>query len=104
MTGSPSTAGFAESIFAFRRHARDSQIIVLVPRLIRTLGATPVGDLWEDTRLDVPTGRTNGWTCLIHGETHLPTNGAFLLSAIFTALPVAVLVNRPSGDHAPARL
>ena len=81
----------AEQAFGFRRFTDTQELVVLVPRLTRTLGDVPVGAAWEDTRV---AGLEDGpaWRCLIHGQSQVAEAGTLSLQDLFSALPVAVLL------------
>ena len=81
-----------ESVFAFRRHAVDGELVVLVPRLTRRLGNTPIGEAWGDTRVVLPQRSATRWRTLIHGESRVATDGTLPLAEVFSILPVAALV------------
>jgi (1->4)-alpha-D-glucan 1-alpha-D-glucosylmutase len=61
------TGAHSDHIFAFARLWGSDIAIVIVPRLMFKFGTTPLGDIWEDTRLsfsglDMGTGFRNVFT------------------------------------------
>ena len=87
------TGRHADSAFAFRRYSANQDLIVVVPRLTRRLGATPIGETWGDTRIILPRGSSREWLGLVHGEQRLAADGTFHLADIFSALPLAALAS-----------
>jgi (1->4)-alpha-D-glucan 1-alpha-D-glucosylmutase len=89
----------AERVFAFRRGAGDRAALVVVPRLTVALGAdAPLGQRWGDTTLRlVHADAMHEWRCVLSGVTVHAVDGRLPLAAIFSILPVAVLVSQPTG-------
>jgi (1->4)-alpha-D-glucan 1-alpha-D-glucosylmutase len=50
----PATGIFKESCFAFVRKFENRTLIVIAPRLTAKIGFPPIGDVWQDTALDLP--------------------------------------------------
>ena len=97
------TGAHADHIVAFARAKDDAAIVVVVPRLVVSLGAgegrMPIGDVWTDSAVVCPpalTGRE--WTDLLTGGVLVPhvDSGQELFKArdVFAGLPVAALVAR----------
>lgn len=86
------TGMFAENVLAFRRRFAGSTVLVLVPRLTSSLGAPPVGLVWEDTALRLP--EAAGWRDVLTGA-EWRGGQTIRLSSIFGALPLAVLHAAP---------
>ena len=86
----------ADSVFAFRRCSGERELVVVVPRLTRGLGDTPVGEVWGDTHLVLPEWSARAWHGLIHEEEHAATSGTLRLADVFSVLQVAALVGNRS--------
>ena len=84
------TGGRAEHVFGFRRVTDAQELVVLVPRLTRTLGDVPLGAVWQGTDVTLVEDGPD-WQCLIHGTRRVATAGLLPLEHLFSALPVAVL-------------
>ncbi len=100
--------------FARRSSATDSDAtdaaIIVVPRLTHAFApdASPIGDVWCDTALDVPVDlASTNWRCAISGReitapprasTDPASQASIPISTILTAAPVAVLfaVRKPN--------
>ena len=82
----------ADRVFAFRRRSAEGEVVVAVARLTGPLESPPVGDVWRDTRIELPGGGKAGWRCVIHDTEVEPKNGVLELREAFRAVPVAVLV------------
>lgn len=80
----------ADRVFAFRREAAGSEAVVAVARLTSAVGEVSLGGAWSDTRIDVGGRGGRGWCCSIHGA-QVEAGDALAVSALFRALPVAVL-------------
>ena len=83
----------SESVLAFRRFTSDQELVVVVPRLTRRIGDTPVGVLWDDTHIVLPERSSSRWTGLIHDEHHVTMNGRLQLADVLPILPVAALAS-----------
>ena len=84
------SGGGAEHVFGFRRVTDAQELVVLVPRLTRTLGDLPLGAVWRGTHITLVEDGPDWW-CLIHGTRRVATAGLLPLEHLFSALPVAVL-------------
>ena len=94
----------AKHLFAFARRHEGKTLVVAVPRLSAQLlqGETrmPVGqDIWQDTRIDLPSGSNTGFRNLLTGEI-LPADehGVFFAKHLFQNFPVALLVSEESAS------
>ena len=83
----------SDAVFAFRRHAADRELVVLVPRLTRQLGEPPVGAAWGDTHVVLPKESAPAWSELIHGQAHMATEDTLRMAEVFSVLPVAALAS-----------
>jgi (1->4)-alpha-D-glucan 1-alpha-D-glucosylmutase len=80
---------FANHCIAFARTHQDQTLLIIVPRLGSRVGLPPVGDCWNDTRLDWQGPVT--FTDVFTGATHT-FSGSIPLSQALADLPVAALV------------
>jgi (1->4)-alpha-D-glucan 1-alpha-D-glucosylmutase len=91
-----SRGALGANLVAFVRTHQDARLAVAVPRLLASRldgEAWPLGQFWQDTRVDLPAGR---WTDALTGaEVEAGADGA-AAADLFATLPVAVL--RRSGD------
>ncbi len=81
----------AEHCLAFRREREGVSMVVVVPRLSRTLGVPPVGGCWRDTVLAAPPDSGLPWRNVLTGAEVEPA-AALPLNQVLADLPVAVLV------------
>jgi malto-oligosyltrehalose synthase len=97
------TGAHAGHIVAFARAKDDAAIVVVVPRLVVSLGAgegrMPVGDVWTDSAVVCqPALAGRAWTNLLTSDVLVPyvDSGQELLKArdVFAGLPVATLIAR----------
>lgn len=79
---------FGDRVVAFSRHAGPESVVVAVPRLSAHLGVPPLGLVWEDTELRLPTNGRRLRNVLTGAE--FPA-GAVALADLFSDLPLAVL-------------
>jgi (1->4)-alpha-D-glucan 1-alpha-D-glucosylmutase len=92
------TAGaHARGLAAYARRQGRQVSITVAPRLMAALGVVPgrlpCGELWGDTRVDVPF-LDDGDTLrdAITGRSHAVSNGGFAVRDLLTGAPVAVLI------------
>jgi (1->4)-alpha-D-glucan 1-alpha-D-glucosylmutase len=79
---------FADRLVAFRRRLGDAMLVVVVPRLTSSLGCPPLGLVWEDTFLPLP----SGGGCWREILTQREFSGANVeIAELFSELPLAVL-------------
>jgi (1->4)-alpha-D-glucan 1-alpha-D-glucosylmutase len=90
---------FAERVIAFERRDGSAAVLVIVTRHTETLGFPPLGGVWADTHIALPSA-TKRWrdvfTRLDHVGDTLPLREAF------AELPFAVLVEERDGSQAGA--
>lgn len=93
---------FADHVVAFARRHENRLAIVLVPRLTVSLagfgGRCPIGDLWEDTAVELPEfvrGRElhNRFTREPLVPTSTSTPSQILVADVFRRFPVAILAS-----------
>ena len=89
------TGHHADLVVAFARRGPDGAVVVVTPRLPGRLMAgkanPPVGDVWEDTAVEVPADLAGrAWTDALTGATHAPAV-TLPLAAVLQTLPVALL-------------
>jgi (1->4)-alpha-D-glucan 1-alpha-D-glucosylmutase len=93
----------ADRVIGFARHHRDTSMIVAVPRLMSQRlppgRELPTGDVWEGTRLAVPSSRSTAFRNLFTGAAVQPDAAGEYLSAadLFRTCPVALLIGEGSG-------
>jgi (1->4)-alpha-D-glucan 1-alpha-D-glucosylmutase len=85
------TAGdFQESCFAFLRHAGDSQLLVIVPRLSARIGFPATGDLWRKTIVKCESARE--FRDIFTGEMLRVESGSIKVADALRVLPFTVLI------------
>jgi (1->4)-alpha-D-glucan 1-alpha-D-glucosylmutase len=82
---------FREHVVAFARTVADKTIVVAVPRLTSRLGCPPLGLVWDNATLVMPTP-LRGWRDVVTGETYAAAEG-LALADVFHELPFTVLVS-----------
>jgi len=88
------TGRLAGHIVAFsRRHGR-GQLVVVAPRLIAEFGDFPVGDIWEDAALALPSGR---WTNVLTGQELSMTDAPAKVADLLREFPVGVFFRNEEG-------
>jgi len=100
------SGAFAEHVVAFARRGEQTEIVVVVPRLVTRLTGqdeAPVGELWGDTVLQLPAATSNArYTELFTGAELAPDNlngtTGIALKTILADFPVAVLVQSNHND------
>ena len=86
----------ARNVLAFARRSGAQHLLVVAGRLFASMGpevgSLPLGDRWEDTRLEFE-GPAPGTTVrnVLTGETGVAGDGLLSLSSLFRAFPGAVL-------------
>ena len=81
----------AESLVAFAREHENKWIVVLVPRLSSRVGFPPIGELWQDTAVELPTAAgEHGARNLFTGAELKIESGALKISEAMRELPFAV--------------
>jgi (1->4)-alpha-D-glucan 1-alpha-D-glucosylmutase len=91
----------AKHLFAFARRHEGKTLVVAVPRLSAQLlqgePRMPFGqDIWQDARIDLPTGCGTGFRNLLTGESVAAEHGSFFAKHLFQNFPVALLVSEES--------
>ena len=84
------TGSHAERVVAFARRLGDSWCLIAAPRItapLAPLESLPVGNVWEDTALDLPEGFPIAWRNVLTGEEPVSLD----LADIFRTIPLAVL-------------
>lgn len=82
---------FADHCFAFLRRTGDAFLLVVVPRLTQRVGFPPLGDLWQDTALELPAD----WSSkplqnIFTGSEVMTVDEALPLADLLRELPLAV--------------
>lgn len=84
----------ARHVVAFTRRHRSSSLVVVVPRLSRTVAGParlPVGRAtWGQTTLQLPESSSGDWIAL-DGHAHSTSTGRIPLATLLDRLPVAIL-------------
>ena len=80
---------FADRLIAFARRHEHQTVVVVVPRLTATLGSPPLGLVWEDTAVRLPTGPAN-WRDVLTGAER-PGGEPVPIAELFGELPLGVL-------------
>jgi len=91
------TGSLAEHVWAFTRSHGSHRFIVIGARRCANLTGPehwPIGDVWGDTMLSVPSDSINALRCAIHDSTMATDGGAIALRDVFQTLPLAVLVTQ----------
>jgi (1->4)-alpha-D-glucan 1-alpha-D-glucosylmutase len=85
-----SAAGrYSERLAIFSRRHNDAQVMVIVPRLSSLLGCPPLGLVWEDTAIALPSARGK-WRDVLTGAEWSGGQSA-RVAELFDELPLAVL-------------
>jgi (1->4)-alpha-D-glucan 1-alpha-D-glucosylmutase len=87
---------FQDCIVAFARQVGDQVAIIVAPRLLTSLvnpGERPLGDVWEDTAIQLPAGMPSVWKDAIAAQT-LQGNEAVPVSEVLKNFPVALLLGQ----------
>ncbi len=80
---------FADRVVAFVREHEGTALLILVPRLSASLGAPPLGLVWDDTRVTLG-GTARGWRDLF-SQREFPSTNELPLREAFGSLPFAAL-------------
>ncbi len=93
----PATGEFADCVVAFRRRYAGEELIVVVPRLASRVGVPPVGEVWRDTAVSLPSDSSASpgplHDLFTGAEVMLPGGeGKLEVAKLFGTLPFAVLV------------
>ena len=90
------TGKFKDQIVAFARSDGNNVAVTIAPRLLTSLvepGKTPIGEVWEDTRLQLPAGMPSQWQDAIASQS-LKTDGTLLMGDALKHFPVALLISQ----------
>lgn len=88
------TGQFRESGIAFQRRHEDQILIVFAPRLTDRVGFPPLGENWEDTRLQTSLSAEDPpLVDLLTGRKVTPTSDGIELASALQDLPFLVLTN-----------
>jgi len=85
------TGALADCVVAFARRNGDQWAVAAVPRLTAPLGYPPLGEVWEDTAIRLPSDATVPWRNVLTEEDLNVEAGAIAAAALFARLPVALL-------------
>ena len=88
---------FANSIVAFARCHQGHTIVAVAPRFLTSVvepETLPLGPVWKDTQVELPSEWGSEWKNLITAENIL-SNGDLPVSDIFQQFPGALLVSQP---------
>ncbi|HEV2420595.1 MAG TPA: malto-oligosyltrehalose synthase [Candidatus Acidoferrales bacterium] len=92
---------YRRSVFAFARHWEDKSLMVVVPRLLKSVpartGSFPLGQVWGTTALEISETLPRLWTNVLTNEeidlAELQDRGTLPVSHLFELLPLAVLAS-----------
>ncbi|ACB75295.1 malto-oligosyltrehalose synthase [Opitutus terrae PB90-1] len=84
---------FRDKVVAFARVIGEEAMLVVAPRLTSALGCPPLGLVWDDTTLVLPTGGGKRWRDVVTGCEHAGEAGELRLSELLAELPFAVLAS-----------
>jgi (1->4)-alpha-D-glucan 1-alpha-D-glucosylmutase len=85
------TGRFADRLIVFSRKFENQAMLVIVPRLTASLGCPPLGLVWEDTAVELPSAGSN-WRDVLTGV-EWPGGESVMMAEMLTALPLSVLVS-----------
>src|SRR6185369_11239210 len=92
--------GHAARLCAFARSHGEAASITVVPRLIATLDtgdAPPLGEIWQDTQVELPRQLAGNYVDIFTGETVTADDaGGLRVAALLANFPVAILMR---GSH-----
>jgi (1->4)-alpha-D-glucan 1-alpha-D-glucosylmutase len=91
------TGARAKNLIAFARRHERSVCVTVAPRLVAGLGIRPgelpCGEVWGDTRIELPfLEKGVELMNVITGERHRVEGGGIALAQLLSSAPVAVLV------------
>ncbi|MFP4162808.1 MAG: malto-oligosyltrehalose synthase [Chitinispirillaceae bacterium] len=86
---------FKRNLFAFRRHYKDKQLVVIVPRFLSEVaaqGRLPLGtEVWRDSVVKLRDGMGERYTHLLTGKKTVANDGSVSVGEVFGDFPGAVL-------------
>jgi (1->4)-alpha-D-glucan 1-alpha-D-glucosylmutase len=83
------TGRFADRLVVFVRKYQRESVLVIIPRMTSLLGSPPLGLVWEDTGVPLPSGQGT-WCDVLTGK-QWALEGKLAVSELFQELPLAVL-------------
>jgi (1->4)-alpha-D-glucan 1-alpha-D-glucosylmutase len=90
-----------DSVFAFARRHQSGFAVTCVPRMLGSMiapPAPPLGDVWGDTRIELPSGAPSTFRDVLTGAAVSPEPAAegstIRAAALFDRLPLALLIAR----------
>lgn len=86
---------YKENIVAFARRFDDKWAIIVIPRFLSLfvkVGESPLGKVWDDTYISLPSDSNFNFVNSITGE-DISGNKTLLLSSIMKSFPAALLIN-----------
>jgi (1->4)-alpha-D-glucan 1-alpha-D-glucosylmutase len=97
------TGSRARNVIAFARRHEGAACITVAPRLVSGLGikpgGLPCGEVWENTRIELPFLEEGAeLTDVITGAKHRVEHGGIDLDVLLALAPVAVLTNKLGTD------
>ncbi len=87
---------FSENIVAFARSHGNQVAIAIAPRFLTHLiqpGTLPLGEVWQDTHLELPSGLPSVWKDAISGQP-IQTEGTLSIAQTLTHFPIALLMSQ----------
>lgn len=87
---------FSENVVGFARSQGNQVAIAVAPRFLTHLiqpGTLPLGKVWQDTHLELPSGFPSQWQDAISGQL-IQTDGTLSIAETLTHFPVALLMNQ----------
>lgn len=84
----------SDHIIAFARQYEGQMAVAIAPRFLTRLiqpGADPLGAVWQDTQIHLPTGSSTTWRNVLTDQT-LQTSGTVAIANAFQHFPVALLI------------
>ena len=92
------TGRFADRVIAFARRHETGSVVVVVPCRSASLGCPPLGLVWEDTTLLLPSGPGVPWRDVFSGK-EVPEKSSVGVADLFNELPVSVLACEKLGTQ-----
>jgi (1->4)-alpha-D-glucan 1-alpha-D-glucosylmutase len=89
---------FSENIIGFARSQGNQVAIALAPRFLTRVippEILPLGEVWQDTHLELPSGHSGLWQDAISGQS-LHTEGHLSVAQTLTHFPIALLIHQSS--------
>lgn len=86
---------YGEHIIAFARSYDRTTAIAIAPRFFTSLiqvGEYPLGEIWQDTYIQLPSETSSKWEDTITSQT-IQTDGQLQIAATLKEFPVALLIN-----------